>query len=114
MNTLAKYFLAVFAFSLMAVMFLQPPSKAFAASTPVICPTGQTNLANTQTCCPTGHNKDAQDCFVAKYVNPAIKMFSMIAGVAIIAGVIMGDTVFGIGWRPQKAAAAKVRLPKRS
>jgi hypothetical protein len=76
MNTLAKYFLAVFAFSLMAVMFLQPPSKAFAASTPVICPTGQTNLANTQTCCPTGHNKDAQDCFVAKYVNPAIKMLA--------------------------------------
>lgn len=113
MNTLTRYFLTAFIFCLVALTFLYSPDRAFAASTPVTCPAGQTNLANTQTCCPTGHHTDTQDCFVAKYINPTIKMLSMIAGVAIIAGVIMGGIQYSASTGdPQKAAAAKARISK--
>lgn len=79
-----------------------------------ICPKGQTNLTgHERTCCPDGHSSDTQDCFVAKYINPTIKMLSMIAGLAIIAGVIMGGIQYSASaGDPQKAAAAKSKISK--
>jgi len=101
------------AFGIAALMPLS--GKVYASEgDAAICPTGQTNLAGHQrTCCPIGHSSDTQDCFVAKYVNPTIKMFSMVTGVAIIAGVIMGGIQYSASaGDPQKAAAAKSKISK--
>ncbi|QQS18968.1 hypothetical protein IPL68_02830 [Candidatus Saccharibacteria bacterium] len=110
-----KTLFAIVGLIIMGTALMSLPGRVYASVGDVAnCPTGQTNLVKSpRTCCPTGHHTDTQDCFVAKYVNPAIKLFSMIAGVAIIAGVIMGGIQYSASTGdPQKAAAAKSKISK--
>lgn len=78
------------------------------------CPQGQTNLKDKpRVCCPDGHHEDAQDCFVTKYINPTVKILSTLAGIAIIAGIVMGGIQYSASnGDPQKTAAGKAKIVK--
>ncbi|HPR09287.1 hypothetical protein KDA06_02980 [Candidatus Saccharibacteria bacterium] len=64
-------------------------------------------------CCPKGANNDRTKCLVLKYVNPAIRLLSAAAGVAVVMGIMIGGIQYASsGGDPQKAAAGKGKIVK--
>jgi hypothetical protein len=65
-------------------------------------------------CCPTTRSSgDATSCFMAKYVNPAIKLLSILAGLAAVVGIVMGGIEYAAsGGDPQKTASGKGKIIK--
>lgn len=57
--------------------------------------------------CPEGK------CIVEKYINPGIKAFAALAGVAVAAGIVIGGIEYTISTDdPSKVSAAKDRITK--
>ena len=51
------------------------------------------------------------DCFVRRYVNPAIKFMAAAAGVAVVISVVVGGIQYSsAGGDPSKVAAARNRI----
>lgn len=87
---------------------------SFASAATVTCPSGQSLLTGSDTvCCPDGANGGGTDCIFAKYINPIVKLLSVVAGVAVVIGVIVGGIQYGASaGDPQKAAKAKGQISK--
>lgn len=86
-------------------------SVAFAPAASAACPSGQVPLTSDsqgRVCCPKGSQGDATTCVVAKYVNPLIRLLAIVAGVAVVGGVIWGAIQYGSSaGDPQKVAKGK-------
>ncbi len=84
---------------------------AFPPVASAACPAGQTPLTSDKqgrVCCPTGSQGDATSCAVAKYVNPLIRLLAIVAGVAVVGGIIWGAIQYGSSaGDPQKVAKGK-------
>ncbi|MGB4800289.1 MAG: hypothetical protein WBP03_02110 [Candidatus Saccharimonadales bacterium] len=93
------------------------------SAAPAVCPSGWKYLQvsdgvggteeNDHVCCPDGSQNTSQDCMMAKYVNPLVKVLGALAGVAVIIGIIMGAIQYASsGGDPQKSAAGKGKIVK--
>jgi|GEM_PF-258150 hypothetical protein len=80
----------------------------------VSCPPGQIYLSGSDTvCCPAGTESDSTKCVFAKYVNPIVRLLSVVAGIAVVIGIIMGGIQYSASaGDPQKAAQAKGKITK--
>lgn len=81
-----------------------------------VCPPGQVAVkdnpnadnSGSHTCCPAGTNPNDGNCLFQKYINPAIKMVAIGAGVMAVFGLIIGGLRYTTSeGDPQKAAKAK-------
>ncbi|MFZ1484406.1 MAG: pilin [Candidatus Saccharimonadales bacterium] len=64
-------------------------------------------------CCPKGTGDSAVDCVMAKYINPAVRVLTALAGVAVVAGISIGGIQYAAsGGDPQKTAAGKAKITK--
>lgn len=72
------------------------------------------SFAGLKMCCPKKYyntKNGSESCIIGKYVNPAIYGLSMIAGIAIIAGVIAGGIRYASSaGDPQKVTKAKASI----
>lgn len=86
-----------------------PAPVAYAA-----CPAGMLPLqGNDKVCCPNYANNKAADCIYAKYVNPAISVLSVLAGLAAVIGIVIGGIQYASSsGDPQKAVAARGKITK--
>ncbi|MBP9761846.1 hypothetical protein KBD11_02130 [Candidatus Saccharibacteria bacterium] len=105
------------------VSFLLPP--VLVGAVPTECPPSWQHLQKSaepgdiddRVCCPPNSQNDpdsyTRDCFFAKYLNPAIRLLSALAGLAVIIGIIVGGMQYSAsGGDPQKAAAGKTKVVK--
>jgi hypothetical protein len=54
---------------------------------------------------------DGTNCFVTKYVNPAIKFMAAVTGVAVVLSIVIGGIQYSAaGGDPSKVAAARNRI----
>ena len=69
--------------------------------------TSQTDAAM---CCPPG-SKNETDCIIKKYINPTIRVLSIIGGIAVVIGIIMGALEYASSaGDPQKVAKGKGKI----
>lgn len=68
---------------------------------------------NDRVCCPKGSEDSATSCMLGKYVNPVVTGLSVLAGIAVVIGIVMGGIQYGASaGDPQKAAKAKGMITK--
>ena len=97
-----------------AVASTDPYAKEHGLSTGATCPSDQEPLqGNNFSCCPKGYNNNATQCLFAKYINPVINLLSILVGLLIVVGLVVGgiqiETSAG---DPQKAAAGRSLIGK--
>ncbi len=99
-----------------ALGFVLPAPNA--AAIQATCGPNETYLSsngkvNDNVCCPTGSETDATGCLFAKYINPVIATLSVLAGIAVVIGIIMGGIQYSSSaGDPQKAAKGKSTITK--
>ena len=89
-------------------------AKTHGLPTGTACPSGQEPLkGNNFSCCPKGYSNNATQCLFAKYINPIINLLSILVGLLIVVGLVVGgiqiETSAG---DPQKAAAGRSLIGK--
>lgn len=78
------------------------------------CPAGQVALtSDSRVCCPVGTQTSSNACIFGKYINPAIKLLSLIVGVAVVGGLTWGGIQYASsGGDSQKVTKAKQSMTK--
>ncbi len=102
----------VAALCVMAVPFALPVSAATAC-------TGSEQPLSTkapgaeQVCCPKGYQNSANACIFGKYINPVIKLLSLLVGVAVVGGLTWGGIQYASSaGDSQKVTKAKATMTK--
>ncbi len=68
---------------------------------------------NDRVCCPKGTGSSPTSCMFAKYINPVIQVLSVLAGIAVVIGIVVGGIQYGASaGDPQKAAKARGMITK--
>jgi quinol-cytochrome oxidoreductase complex cytochrome b subunit len=89
------------------------PSGPSTSAAGVTCPPGQKQLGDTPTCCPLSTPDNATSCLFEKYLNPAVRLLSIVAGLAVVAGIMLGGIQFASSaGDPKKAADGKGKVIK--
>lgn len=93
---------------------LTPTTVTTTTTTSAKCGANETYLkGSTTVCCPIGSETSGMDCVIAKYINPIVKLLSVVAGIAVVIGVIMGGVQYSASaGDPQKMANAKGKITK--
>lgn len=110
-----KRLLAVTLLLLLVCSFFAPvaPAMACPAGSEPLGTNSKEGLDEPRVCCPIGSGAKTESCIIAKYVNPTIKVLSVIAGVAAIIGITMGGIQYASsGGDPQKTALGKGKIVK--
>lgn len=116
MRRAALVFMVTTLFFAGAMAFVTPVSAQA-----VTCDTGEVHLNNRggkvpnadKVCCPKGYEADAKRCFIGKYVNPTIKLLSLIVGVVVVGGIMWGGMQYASSnGDPGKVKAAKASVSK--
>lgn len=91
-----------------------PVATVSAAEGDITCPSGERQLTDgSRVCCPSGSQDDPTECLFAKYVGPVVAGLSVLAGIAVVVGIIMGGIQYASsGGDPQKAAKGKSSITK--
>jgi hypothetical protein len=103
------------ALSLAMATGLVHPTSAFAATD--TCASTEkaitvSGVDNAVMCCPKNAT-DRTSCLVLKYVDPAVKLLAALAGIAVVAGIMIAGMQYASSQGdPQKTAAAKGRITK--
>ena len=87
------------------------PAPVYAAG-PVVNPDGSSSPAQKYSLTGCASNIPANDCnIITKYLNPFIKILSVMVGIAVVIGIIIGGIQYAASaGDPQKAAGAKLRI----
>lgn len=84
------------------------------AKCPINCPDPASGVPVTDPACPAARNCQALNSgcnVVAKYLNPLITVVTILAGLAIVTGIIIGGIQYASsGGDPQKAATGKKHI----
>lgn len=110
LQRLALVVAGVAALCTLAVPFALPVSAAANSCTGTDQPLSTKAPGAEQVCCPKGYETSASMCIFGKYINPAIKLLSLLVGVAVVGGLTWG----GIQYASSAGDAQKVTKAKAS
>ncbi|MBL8122449.1 hypothetical protein JNM87_06925 [Candidatus Saccharibacteria bacterium] len=105
--------LLLFGFSIIGSIAVASQTLALQPGQKANCGTGENLQTDQRVCCPAGTGATASSCFYGKYLNPAIKVLSALAGVGVVIGILIGAIQYASsGGDPQKTAQGKGKIVK--